>query len=223
MGPYGLVRFWSRVRCLLPLSDSSDWSFLECIVTTGSYCLDLRVVRACLAEIPLYSFDLPFPRLTMRTPSGLNCPPVMRIGGSFAEEPDLRQPGEGSGGSAIVVDLVPLAGPSSPSGKGKSKVSEIRYPGGSDDLRVIVQNAEVVGSSWIEPFFRKTFASRYRPPFSVHVWFPNFLTSYIVQVQKMVCFFKATFENGLRFPLHPFIKSVLQHFNVCPSQLSSNF
>ena len=25
------------------------------------------------------------------------------------------------------------------------------------------------------------------------------------------------------FPLHPFIKRVLQHFNVCPSQLSPNF
>ena len=30
------------------------------------------------------------------------------------------------------------------------------------------------------------------------------------------------FDNGLRFPLHPFIKGVLQHFNVCPSQLSPN-
>ena len=30
-------------------------------------------------------------------------------------------------------------------------------------------------------------------------------------------------KNDLRFPLHPFIKSVLQHFNVCPSQLSLNF
>ena len=39
----------------------------------------------------------------------------------------------------------------------------------------------------------------------------------------MVYFFEAAFENGLRFPLHPFIKSVLQHFNVCPSQLSPNF
>ena len=39
----------------------------------------------------------------------------------------------------------------------------------------------------------------------------------------MVCFFQAAFENGLRFPLHPFIKNVLQHFNVFPSQLSPNF
>ena len=39
----------------------------------------------------------------------------------------------------------------------------------------------------------------------------------------MVCFFEVAFENGLWFPLHPFIKSVLQHFNVCPSHLSPNF
>ena len=39
----------------------------------------------------------------------------------------------------------------------------------------------------------------------------------------MVCFFEVAFDNGLHFPLHPFIKSVLQHFNVCPSQLLPNF
>ena len=39
----------------------------------------------------------------------------------------------------------------------------------------------------------------------------------------MVCFFEVAFENGLRFPLHPFIKRVLQHFNVYRSQLSPNF
>ena len=38
----------------------------------------------------------------------------------------------------------------------------------------------------------------------------------------MVCFFEVTFDNGIRFPLHPFMKRVLQHFKVCPSQLSPN-
>ena len=38
----------------------------------------------------------------------------------------------------------------------------------------------------------------------------------------MVCFFEVAFDNGLRFPLHPFIKGVLQHFNVCSSQLAPN-
>ena len=44
----------------------------------------------------------------------------------------------------------------------------------------------------------------------------------MVLVPKMVCFFEVAFDNGLPFPLHPFIKRVLQHFNVCPSQLSPN-
>ena len=38
----------------------------------------------------------------------------------------------------------------------------------------------------------------------------------------MVYFFEVAFENGLRFPLHSFIKGVLQHFSVCPSQLAPN-
>ena len=49
------------------------------------------------------------------------------------------------------------------------------------------------------------------------------LTTNVVEVPKMVCFFEMAFKNGLRFLLHPFIKRVLQHFNVCPSQLSPNF
>ena len=215
--------FWSHVRCLLPLPYSSDWSFLERIVTTRSYYSDFGVVRACMAEILLCSFDLPFPRLTMRTPLGLNHPLVLRIEGSSAEEPDLGQTGEGSDRPTIVVDMVPLARPPSSSSKGKSKVSEIRYLGGSDYLRAAVQNAEAVGLSRIDPFFGKTFAARYKPSFGVHIWCPEFLTSYIVQVPKMVFFFEEAFENGLRFLLYPFIKSVLQHINVCSSQLYPNF
>ena len=80
-----------------------------------------------------------------------------------------------------------------------------------------------MGPSRVEPSFGHNFTSRYRPPFGVRVWCLDFLTSYIVQVPNMVCLFKAAFENGLRFPLHPFIKTVMQHFNVCPAQLSPNF
>ena len=86
-----------------------------------------------------------------------------------------------------------------------------------------MQNALAVGPSRIEPLYGATFARSYRPPFGVQVWSPDILTSYVVQVPKMVCFFEVAFDNGLRFPLHPFIKRVLQHFNVCPSQLSPNF
>ena len=154
----------------------------------------------------------------MLTSSGPNRSSGLRIGGSSTEEPDLRQICEGSGCPTLVVNRVPPARPRSSSGKGKNKVSEIRHPGGSDYLRAAVQKPEVVGLSRIEPSFGMAFA-----PFGAHVWCPNCLTSYIVQVPKMVCFFETAFENGLRFSLHPFIKSVLQHFNVCPSQISPNF
>ena len=80
-----------------------------------------------------------------------------------------------------------------------------------------------MGPSWVEPLFSKTFTTRYGPPSSVRIWCPDLLTSYVVHVPKIVCFFEAAFKNDLRFPIHPFIKNVLQHFNVYPSQLSPNF
>ena len=85
-----------------------------------------------------------------------------------------------------------------------------------------MQNALVVGPSKVGSLYGATFTRRYRPPFGVWVWSPDILTSYVVPVPKMVCFFEVAFDNGLRFPLYPFIKGVLQHFNVCLSQLSPN-
>ena len=49
-----------------------------------------------------------------------------------------------------------------------------------------------------------------------------FLTFYAASVPEMVCFFEVAFDNGLRFPLHSFMKGVLQHFNIFPSQLAPN-
>ena len=106
--------------------------------------------------------------------------------------------------------------------KGKGRVDLIKYLGGSEYLKSAVQHALVVGPSKVGPSYGATFVRRYRPPFGVRVWSPDVLTSYVVFVPKMVCFFEVAFENGLRFPLHPFIKGVLQHFNTCPSQLSPN-
>ena len=139
------------------------WNSVERILALGSYCSDFRVIRACLAGIPplYHPFDLLYSYPIMSTSSAPNRSFGLRIGGSFIEE---VQTCEGSGRPAIVVDHVPLAGPPSPSGKGKSKDSEIKYPGGFDYLRAAVQNAEAVGPSRIEPFFGKTFAARYRPP-----------------------------------------------------------
>ena len=100
----------------------------------------------------------------MRTSSRPNRSSGLGIRGSSTDEPGLGQIGEGSGHPAFVVDRVPPTGPPSPSGRGKNKVSEIRYLSSSDYLRAAVQNAEVVGPSQIEPSFGKASATHYRPP-----------------------------------------------------------
>ena len=112
--------------------------------------------------------------------------------------------------------------PPLPLDKGKGKVNRIKYTGGSEYLRSAIQHALTVGPSKVGPSYGATFARRYQPPFGVQVWSPDVLTLYVVSVPKMVCFFEVAFDNGLRFHLHPFIKGVLQHFNVCPSQLAPN-
>ena len=130
----------------------------------------------------------------------------------------------GESNCLVVVVLRDAPGePPSPLGKGKGKIDEIKYLVGFEYLRSAVQNALAVGPSRVEPLYGEVFARRYMPPFGVQVWSPNVLISYVIQVPKMVCFFEVAFENGLRFPLYPFIKRVLQHFNICPSQLSPNF
>ena len=168
-------------------------------------------------------FVLSLCRLVMRASSGSSRSVGLRIEGRPVEESALGQTGGGLSGPVVVVAGVLPVGYLPPPGKGKGRINEIRYPGGSEYLRVVVRHVEAVGPSRVEPSYAKTFATRYGPPSDVQIWCPDLLTSYVVPVPKMVCFFEAAFENGLRFPLQPFIKSVLQHFNVCPSQLFPNF
>ena len=80
-----------------PLLHFFGWNSIERILAVGSYCSDFRVIRVCLAGIaPLYhSFDLPYTCPIMYTFSGPNRSSGLHIGGSFAEEPDLGQTGEG--------------------------------------------------------------------------------------------------------------------------------
>ena len=147
----------------------------------------------------------------------------LRIEGDSSVVPDSGRAG-GAFDRLAVVALQDISGePPLPSSKGKGRIDEIKYPVGSEYLKSVVQNALAVGPSRVGPLYGETFARRYRPPFGVQVWSPDILTSYVVQVPKMVCFFEVALDNGLCFPLHPFIKRVLQHFNACPSQLSPNF
>ena len=123
---------------------------------------------------------------------------------------------------AVVVRRDALGAPPLPLDKGKGRINLIEYPEGSDYLKSAVQHAVTVGPSKVGPSYGSTFAKRYRPPLGVRVWSPNVLTFYVVPMPRMVCFFEVAFDNGLRFPLHPFIKGVLQHFNVYSSQLAPN-
>ena len=146
----------------------------------------------------------------------------LRIGGDSSAVAGSRRIG-GISDRLTGVELRDAPGaPPFPLDKGKGRVDLIKYPGGSEYLKYAVQHALVMGTSKVDPLYRATFVKRYRPPFGVRVWSPDVYTSYVVSVPKMVCLFEVAFENDLLFPLHPFIKGFLQHFNVCSSQLSQN-
>ena len=147
----------------------------------------------------------------------------LRIGGDSSAVASSGRIG-GASDRSTGVELRDAPGaPHFPLDKGKGKIDLIKCPGGLEYLKSVIQQALTVEPSKVGPSYGATFARRYRPPFGVRVWSPDVLTSYVVSVPKMVCFFEVAFDNGLSFPLHPFIKGVLQHFNVCPSQLSPNF
>ena len=153
---------------------------------------------------------------------GLSRSSSLRIGAGSSAVAGSGRTGDASDRSALVeLRNAPGALPF-PLDKVKGRVNLIKYSGGSEYLKSAVQHALTVGPGKVGPSYGATFAIRYRPPFGVRVWSPDVLTFYVVSVPKMVCFFEVAFDNGLRFPLHPFIKGVLQHFNVCPSQLSPN-
>ena len=102
----------------------------------------------------------------------------------------------------MVVAVLPV-GYLPPPGKAKGKISDIRYPCGSEYLRASVRYADAVGPSRVEPSYGKIFPTCYGPPSGVRIWCPDLLRSYVVSVPMMVCFFEAAFENGLCIPLHP--------------------
>ena len=121
---------------------------------------------------------------------GLGRSSSLRIGGDpFAVSGSGRTGGASDRLTGVVLRKAP-GEPSFPLDKGNGRIDEIKYPGGSEYLKSAVQNALVVGPSKVEPLYGETFARRYRPPFGVQVWSPDILTSYMVQVPKMVCFFE---------------------------------
>ena len=168
-------------------------------------------------RFPIFSY------LALRTSMGPGRSSILRIRSNLAEASSSERTDGESNSLAVVVHRVAPGEHPFPLDKAKGKIKEIWYPSGSEYLRAAIQNAKVMGPSRVKPLYGEIFTAWYGPLFGIQVWCPDVLTTYVVQVPKMVCFFEVALENGLRFPLHPFIKRVLQHFNVCPFQLSPNF
>ena len=133
----------------------------------------------------------------------------LRIGRNSSAATSSGQIGGASDRSTGVEFRDAPWAPPLPLDKGKGKVDLINYPEGSEYLKFVVQHALTVGPSKVGSSYGATFARRYRPPFGIRVWSPDVLTYYVVSIPKMVCFFEVAFDNGLCFPLHPFIKGVL--------------
>ena len=87
----------------------------------------------------------------MRTSSKPNRSSGLRIGGWPTEESESRRADGGFGNLAAVVDRAPLEGHLSPPGKGKGKISEIKYPSGSKYLRAAMKYKDAMGPSRVTP------------------------------------------------------------------------
>ena len=66
--------------------------------------------------------------------------------------------------------------PPLPLDKVKGRVNLVKYPGGSEYLKSVIQHAVIVGPSKVGPSYEVTFAERYRPPLGVRVWSHDVLT-----------------------------------------------
>ena len=153
----------------------------------------LRGCRACSVGI-LHFLLFPFlPGLTLLTFMGPGRSSVLRIGSNSAETSSSGRADGGNDSLTVVVHRAAPGEPHFPLDKGKGKINEIRYPSGSEYLTAAIQNVEVVGPNQVEPLYGEIFVARYGPPFGVQVWCPNVLTTYVVQVPKMVCFFEVVF------------------------------
>ena len=136
-----------------------------------------------------YFFNFLFPCFALHISLGPSRSSVLHIGSDSTEASSSRRTGGDSDSLVVIVHWVAPGEPAFPLDNGKGKISEIRYLSGSENLRAAIQNVVVVGPNRVEPSYDEVFAARYGPPFGVQVWCPDVLTSYVVQVNKMVCFF----------------------------------
>ena len=107
----------------------------------------------CVWSLFCHSFALLYLCPIMRASSGSNRSTSLHIGGRPAEGSESEQVGGASGGLPVVAVRALLVGHPSLPGKGKERISEIRYPTGSEYLRATMRCSDVVGSSRVEPSY----------------------------------------------------------------------
>ena len=66
------------------------------------------------------------------------------------------------------------------------------------------------------------FKDRFQFPERVRVRRPNDEDRACHFFPGEICFYEAAFSYGLRFPVHPFIMELLDHFGIAPGQLMPN-
>ena len=66
------------------------------------------------------------------------------------------------------------------------------------------------------------FKDRFQFPKRVRVRRPNDEDRACHFFPGEICFYEAAFSYGLRFPVHPFIMELLDHFGIAPGQLMPN-
>ena len=87
----------------------------------------------------------------------------LRIGGDSSAISGSRRTGGASDDlNGVVLRNAPRE-PPFPLDKGKGRIDDIKYPRGSEYLKLAVQNALTVGPSRIEPLYGATFVRRFGP------------------------------------------------------------
>ena len=98
----------------------------------------LQGFRACLVRVLHYFFDFLFPFLALHISMGPSCSFVLRIRSNSPEASGSGRTGGEYDSLSMVVHWVAPGEPPFPLGKGKGKISEIRYPSGFKYLRAVV-------------------------------------------------------------------------------------
>ena len=87
-----------------------------------------------------------------------------RIGGDSSAVVSFRRTSGASDQSTGVAPRDAPGAPPFPLDKGKGSVDQIKYPGGLEYLKSVVQHTLAVGPSKVGPLYGATLARHYRPP-----------------------------------------------------------